>query len=756
MVNKIFLFPTFPGLLSRLIRGNAQTFVFVLVIFSCVLISCAEDQQTVEEFKGTEWMISVLDSIAGNADPHMNYHMNLRLAEIYKHRFENATNSGEATSFFFQHAQQLLNGGDIANAILQFESMLQSMQRQNIGLNAATKPLYEMLAIAYLRMGEVQNCVENPTSLSCIVPLQPEGFHRARTGSENAIRYYQDILRAFPEDKKSRWLLNVAYMTLGKYPHAVPPEWLVEVPKPVGEGFEFKDIAMNLGLGVLGLSGGVAIDDFSGNGYLDIFTTSYGLKDQCRMFFNNGDGTFSDATEAAGLKGIVSGLNVIHADYNNSGHPDIFVLRGGWLNPGGQHPNSLLRNNGDGTFTDVTKEAGLLSFHPTQTAAWADFDGDGYLDLYVGNESIAGSGVSHPNEFYRNNGDGTFTNVARLYNLDLSIFTKGVVWGDINNNGSPDLFLSVMGGPNLLFVNRGGADYRDWKFEEIASSAGVQSPIQSFPAWFFDFDNDGYEDLLVFDYATNQITELGSEYVKELKGIPSTNETLRLYRNLGNEKFEDVTEKVGLDKVLFSMGCNFGDLTNNGYPDFYAGTGAPDFRTIVPNRMFKNVNGRYFKEVTHKGFGHIQKGHGIAFADLNNNGSQDVYAVQGGAFEGDVAYNLLYENPGNGNNWVHLVLNGTESNRSAIGARVEIEVVDDSGNQRSFFQTVNTGGSFGSNPLRVEAGLGHFSRIERITVNWPAPGGVQVFENPPINQILRIQEGETSWEVLGVSPFDFS
>lgn len=700
-------------------------------------------------------MVSVLDSIAEHADPMVNYHMNLRLAEIYKSRFENASNSSEATAFFFQYAQQLLNGGDISTAILQFESMLQSMQRQNVGLNAGTKPLYDLLAIAYLRMGEVQNCVENPTSLSCIVPLQPEGFHRARAGSENAIRYYENILRAFPDDKNSKWLLNVAYMTLGKHPQEVPPKWLVEVPSPKGESFEFEEIAMKLGLGTLGLSGGVAIDDFSGNGYLDIFTTSYGLRDQCRMFFNNGDGSFTDVTEIAGLNGIVSGLNVIHADYNNSGFPDIFILRGGWLNPGGNHPNSLLRNNGDGTFTDVTREAGLLSFHPTQTAAWADFDGDGYLDLYIGNESVPGSGVSHPNELYRNNGDGTFTNVAHLYGLNLNLFTKGVVWGDINNNGLPDLFLSVMGGPNLLFANRGGNSYQDWQFEEIGADAGVQSPIQSFPAWFFDFDNDGYEDLLVFDYTTSQITELGAEYVRELKGMPSANETLRLYRNLGNERFEDVSMKVGLDKVLFTMGCNFGDLTNSGYPDFYAGTGAPDFRTIVPNRMFKNVEGQYFEEVTQLGFGHIQKGHGIAFADLNNNGSQDIYAVQGGAFEGDLAYNLLFENPGNDNNWVHLVLQGNESNRSAIGARVKIEVVDDKGNHKAFYKSVNTGGSFGSNPLRVEAGLGAFSQIKRITVKWPSPGGAQVFENPPINQILSIREGETSWKEVNSSSFSF-
>ncbi len=716
----------------------------LLLIFA----ACSPDSEEVEDrIDGTEYMAYLLDSIAEYSDPTQNYHMNLALAEIYKQEMEASNNPAERTMLFFQNSQELLNGGRAVTAIQQFETLVQSLESQGFELDERTKPYYEMLAIAYLRMGELQNCVENPTSYSCIVPLQPEGYHRARTGAENAIRVYERILNHFPDDFNSKWLLNVSYMELGKYPDQVPADWLVELTSPDSDdGFKFRDVASELGLNILGLSGGVAVDDFSGNGYHDIFMTSYGLRDQCRLFFNNGDGSFTDVTESAGLKGIVSGLNVIHADYNNSGYPDIFILRGGWLNPGGNHPNSLLRNNGDGTFSDVTKEAGLLSFKPTQTAAWADFDGDGYLDLYIGNETLPGSGVSYSNELYRNNGDGTFTNVAAHSGLDISGFTKGVVWGDINNNGLPDLYISQLGAPNLLFANRGGSHYNEWKFEEIAQIAGVQKPIHSFPAFFFDFDNDGYEDLLVFDYTTNKITELGSEFVRELRGESPTAETLRLYRNLGNEKFEDYTEKAGLEKALFTMGCNYGDLNNSGFPDFYSGTGAPDLRSTVPNRMFVNVDGRQFEEITHWGFGHIQKGHGIAFADFENNGQQDIYAVQGGAYEGDVAYNLLFKNPGNDNSWIHLILEGEKSNRSAIGARVAIHTLDDEGKEKTFFKRVNTGGTFGSGPLRVESGLGNAREIEKIVVHWPKPGETEVYESPPINRILKIKEGERDYK----------
>ena len=149
----------------------------------------------------------------------------------------------------------------------------------------------------------------------------------------------------------------------------------------------------------------------------------------------------------------MGGLNLIHADYNNDGTPDVLVLRGAWLGELGKQPNSLLLNQGNGRFADVTQAAGILSFHPTQTAAWGDFDNDGWLDLYIGNESTPGS--RHPTELYRNNRDGTFTEVAADLEVQVEAFVKGVAWGDYNNDGFVDLYVSVLTGPNLLFRNDG-------------------------------------------------------------------------------------------------------------------------------------------------------------------------------------------------------------------------------------------------------------------------------------------------------------
>ncbi len=195
------------------------------------------------------------------------------------------------------------------------------------------------------------------------------------------------------------------------------------------------------------------MEDFDADGDLDIMASSCGFRDQLRYFRNNGDGTFTERTAEAGLTGEVGGLNITHGDYNNDGYPDVLVLRGGWLFEQGEHPNSLLRNNRDGTFNDVTEEAGLLTFHPTQAAAWGDFDNDGWVDIFVGNESDGKK--TRPCQLFHNNGDGTFTECADGLGIAAVGYVKGVVWGDYNNDGWLDLYVSRMGGTNILYRNEG-------------------------------------------------------------------------------------------------------------------------------------------------------------------------------------------------------------------------------------------------------------------------------------------------------------
>ena len=190
------------------------------------------------------------------------------------------------------------------------------------------------------------------------------------------------------------------------------------------------------------------------------------------------------------------------------------------------------------------------------------------------------------------------------------------------------------------------------------------------------------------------------------------------------------------------MGANFGDLDNDGWLDFYLGTGNPDFTMLTPHRMFRNAEGTFFQDVTTAGgFGNLQKGHAVAFADLANDGNQDVYEQIGGAFTGDMAFNALFLNPGNTNRWLKLKLIGTKSNRAAIGARIQVTVQTPSG-PRHIYRTVNSGGSFGANPLRQEIGLGNATKIETVAIKWPASGIKQMLTDLELDHLYQVREGE--------------
>jgi len=607
-----------------------------------------------------------------------------------------------------------------------------------------------VLGVSYMRLGETQNCALQHSPDSCILPLRGGGIHSRQDPSRDAIATFTSLLDALPDmtllneaarsmHLATRWLLNIAYMTVGSYPDEVPEPYLI--PPHVFESDEtmprFDNIAPHLGLDTFDLSGGAIGDDFDNDGYLDLLVSTWDTQGQMRLFRNTRDGTFSERTAQTGLLGFYGGLNMVQADYDNDGHLDVLVLRGAWLGEGGQHPNSLLRNNGDGTFTDVTFDAGLGRVHyPTQTGAWGDYDNDGDLDLYIGNEWS--SAMPAPSQLFRNNGDGTFTDVAIAAGVTNDAFAKAVIWGDYDGDRWPDLYVSNGLGVNRLYRNNG-----DGTFTDVAASLGVTGPTTSFPAWFWDFDNDGVLDLYVAAYDAD-VEHLAASAL----GLPVEAELAHLYRGTGDGGFEEVASRYGLDRPTSAMGSNFGDLDNDGYLDFYLGTGRPPYHSLMPNVMYRNRRGTGFDDVTYSGgFGHLQKGHAVVFADFDNDGDQDVFEQMGGAFPGDRFNNALYENPGFGHHWITIQLVGVRSNRSAIGARIRAEVVE-AGTRRSIYRHVNSGGSFGASPLRQTIGLGTASRIETLEVFWPTTGRTQTFTDVPVDRVLRIVEGQPSYVTI--------
>ena len=710
---------------------------YFLWLLFFVLTNKINSQELYKQFSSenssdTFSMVDTLKTLYLEGSPINYYHWNEKLAALYLAKISKVEPEKKIITWF-KYCQQLLKAGKIQTCINEIENLIirQQLTYQDL-ITKDLLPIIDLLAISYLRLGEVNNCQNNHNSYSCILPLKDQALHIDVSGSKKAIEIYTQIYEKFPNDNY-KWLLNLAHMSIGEHPNNVPEKYRINYPNWNIEQKEikaFKEVSLKLGIAQDGLSGGVSIDDFNNDGLLDIFMTSYGMSDQSKLYTNTSNG-FIDTTEEAGLTGIVSGLNCIHADYDNDGNIDIFVLRGAWLGEGGNHPNSLLKNNGDGTFTDVTKSAGLLSFHPTQTASWADVNNDGYLDLFIGNES--NEKQSHPCELYINQKDGSFIEESSNYNLSsIEGFIKGVVFGDINNDKWPDLYISVMGGNNLLFKNNFG------KFENISETAAVQGPNFSFPTWFWDVNNDGFNDILVASYDTRNIQNVAGDFAKELQGEKVLSDKSKLYINNGDETFSEQSNSFNIDKSFYAMGSNFGDLDNDGWLDFYIGTGSPEFTSVVPNRMFRNVDGISFEEVTSAGgFGHIQKGHGVSFADLDNDGDQDIYAVLGGAYEGDNYPNVCFENPTFENNWVILNLEGVQSNRSAIGTKLKFDL----DNGRTIFYSINTGGSFGANSLQAEIGLGQSELIQTLTIIWPS-SDAQIFNSVVVNKKYKLLEGQ--------------
>ena len=729
-------------------RISFTSLLVSILILITISTGCRQSPDPIDE--DTELMAQVLREIDRHMSPENPFYNRIRLE--YFQSLSEPDDPFQRFQHFANIAQEQLYAGDTPEAI-ETLYVIEEIISQNRSLfpDEAAWMLKDLQALAYLRLGEEENCIENPTSASCIIPIRGEGIHEFTRGSENAITLYRELLESEFGTLNHQWLMNIAYMTLDQYPDQVPPNY--RVPPHIFETEidfpHFDEIGGKLGIDVVGLSGASIVDDFTGNGFLDIFTTSWSLKHQARLFQNNGDGTFSDFTEHAGLIGITGGLNAVHGDYTNNGYPDIYILRGAWMGEPGEIPNSLLRNNGDGTFTDVTFDAGVTGAFPTQTAAWGDFNNNGLLDLFVGYETTGAK--RYPVQLFRNNGDGTFTDVADESGLNFSGFIKGVIWGDYNNNGLLDLYISRLGAPNLLYENMGPDEQGRWSFREVASQAGVQEPLHSFPVWFWDFNNNGLQDLFVASYDIEYDDVLREFLNEEIQG-----DYPRLYMNNGDGTFSDVTQDKGLNKVLYAMGSNFGDLNNDGYMDFYIGSGDPDYRSLMPNRMFLNEGGESFHEVTYAGgFGTIQKGHGISFADMNHNGQQDIYVNMGGALEGDLYQNLLFRNPGNDHTWITLILEGEISNRSALHSRIRIDIEED-GNERSVYRTVTSGGSFGGSPFRQSIGLGHAETIQKIEIYWPASDITQVFHDAEINQFYHILEQSEQLRPINKPPFEFN
>jgi hypothetical protein len=714
--------------------------VLVLAMFVLVRMSCDRDNACHQE------MISLLKQTNKNVNVLANnFYPDAAITYFDSLLSLPHSTPSQVRYCKFLKSQVLMELGEEEQAIQLMEEIAQAEDE-----HFSSEVVLKELALAYLRQGERSNCIANHAAESCIMPIKGLGLHTNTIGSEKAIDIYKKLIERNPQDIELKWLINIAYMTLGQYPRQVPKQFLI----PGMEGDTtykvkpFQDVAADLKLDIKNMAGGSIVEDFDNDGFLDILLSGWGTQESMHYFKNNGDGTFIDLASKAGLNGITGGLNMMQTDYNNDGYKDVFVLRGAWKGKYGREPNSLLRNNGDNTFTDVTTKSGILSFHPTQTATWNDFNNDGWVDVFIGNESSFAQGEVHPCELFINNKNGTFSEVASVSNCAVMKFVKGVTSGDYDHDGWKDIFISTMSGQRILLKNNGTSDDKI-TFTDVTVKAGLQNEHgNSFPTWFWDYDNDGWLDIFACDYSFRKSLAF-YEAAEKLNMTEGNPEKMLLYRNNHDGTFTNVATETGLTTNVFAMGSNFGDIDNDGFLDMYLGTGNPDYKSLVPNKMFWNLGGKKFADVTNSArVGHLQKGHGVSFADVDNDGDQDIYIEMGGAFPGDAYQNSFFLNPGqNNNHWIYLQLEGSEANRAAIGSQIKISFKEN-GIQRHVYRDVNSGGSFGSSPLRREIGIGQATNVDEIEIQWHGSGKTSVFKNIKPDQFYKIREGENQLEVL--------
>ena len=546
-------------------------------------------------------------------------------------------------------------------------------------------------------------------------------------------------------------------------------KWFEDVTRRAGVANKhtnraFKNPYAHIMAGYTALGASAAVADYDGDGYDDVFVTDSMEGGKNHLYHNNGNFTFTDVAEKAGVANGNDAHNAssdsLWFDYNNDGRPDLLVVRFG--------QNQLFENLGGGKFREVTRQAGLIGYKNAITAIAFDYDHDGYVDLFVGSyfqpvnvfqpetprffpESFETANNGGGITVYHNNGNGTFTDVTEKIGFKLSGWTLDLGHADANNDGWDDLYIACDFGTDRFFVNNGDGTFTDKTEKAIGFDTRKGMNVD-----WADYDNDGFLDIYV--------TNITDDYMREGNF---------LWHNNGNLTFTDVARENGVHDTGWGWGAKFFDYDNDGWLDLYVVNGwvsagkdsyVPDIFTMVTKpgidfadarnwppmgnkslsgyqkkRLFHNEHGTGFKdEAARHGVDSVKDGRGIAVADFDNDGRMDLFIANANSEP------YLYRNTQTtGNHWAQFLLEGTKSNRGAVGAQVRVTA-----GGKTLLSFVNGGNGFGAqSTARVHFGLGASSTIDRVEIRWPS-GLKQVLEKLSADHIYKVQEGKAKTELL--------
>lgn len=573
-------------------------------------------------------------------------------------------------------------------------------------------------------VGHLLEAARNPGVRT--VALREASVALFRAGKfEEAARIGNDALAANTHDDRARAWLWLISQNLGGYPDFVPPEHRMEMR--VGNdatAVRFEDIAARIGLDKTSAGRGIAVFDYDNDGLLDVVISA--AHGGCSLYHNNGDGTFTDVSIGSGIDTAVNTFVIAVGDYNNDGFEDLFITRLGFY--GGEC--QLFRNNGDGTFTDVTQKAGLEMWGPSFIASWVDYDCDGWLDLFVTNNLGGLFDRKTPNRLFRNNRNGTFTEVTDAAGISTPWPTIGAAWGDYDNDGFPDLFVSNAMGRSQLYRNNG-----DGTFTDVSEEAGVTALGLGSVAFFCDYNNDGLLDIVQLIWSDHE------DVIHTMRDgeAPPDAQPLRIYQNNGDGTFTLRNRGIGITGCWGSMSGNAGDFNNDGYLDLLLGNGSPRMDRLDPVVILESDGKRFRNTTFAAGLPFSGKGHGCNLADLFGDGRLSLLVAGGGAYPGDLLTTGVYCPTRLPGNYLNVRLAGVQSNRSAIGARVCVEA-----GRRKQYREVGGGSNFGCLPHEQHFGLADVSTVDSLDIRWPS-GIRQRFEGLPINITIQITEGADSW-----------